>query len=176
MAGRKKYGIRTMAEFKALFEVCEETGCWLLVGREHRKYTLKVRLLQIGKRVTVGRAGYFLTTGMEPPSDKFLACTCDTEDCGNPKHRKLITPGGQQKRGKKRPMVTRVRIAATRRARSPVGMTLELAGEIRCSDETGVAIAARLGISRSLVQKIRSGRAWAPLIHGASIFSMAGLE
>lgn len=174
MGRRKLYGLNTMAEFKALFEVCEETGCWLLVDRKNRKNALKVRLLPIGKRASIGRAGYFFTNGKEPPRGMVVACTCDTEDCGNPKHRKLTRPGRQQERGKKRSMAVRAKIALAMRARSPLGMTLELAESIRKSDEPAEAIAARLGISRQLVQKIKRGRAWMPLVHGASVFSMAG--
>lgn len=167
------YGLSTLAEFKALFEVCPKTGCWMLPDGEQRRYALKVRLLPLGKRATIGRAGYFFTTGKEPPRGMVLACTCSTEDCGNPKHRTLARPGSQQARGQKRSMVVRAKIALAMRARSSVGMTLELAEQIRRSDDTTEAIAAKFGISRSLAQKIKRGQAWMPLVHGASVFSMA---
>jgi hypothetical protein len=48
----------------------------------------------------------------------------------------------------------------------------ELAQEIRESSETGIAIAARLGVSRSVVSKIRTNRAWnAVAMPAASVFS-----
>jgi len=64
------------------------------------------------------------------------------------------------------------KITASHRARSTI-LNDELAAEIRTSSETGPEIEARLGISRSMVSKIRRLEAWAPARRASSIFAGA---
>ena len=58
--------------------------------------------------------------------------------------------------------------AARRHAKK---LNLELAREIRLSSDTSKVVAARYGISPSLVKKVRAGKAWADGVLGSSVFA-----
>jgi hypothetical protein len=89
-----------------------------------------------------------------------------TVTCGNPKcleHTAKVTKSEITKKQNADPRVKaskRAKNAAWSRA-NKAKLTLELAEEIRNSDETGPEIAARLNVSRSLASKVRTNQAWA---------------
>lgn len=172
--GIRTDGIRTLADFKTRFHVCEESGCWEWRGKSYRGRCAQVWLSAIDSQCSIGQAIHILTTGERMPAGKVMRCTCKTPGCGNPEHRKLVVRGRQVVKGVRKDAGTRIRIAQARRAASRVGMTAERAADIRASDEPLRVLAARYGISPSFASLIRLGKAWGPLAVGASVFAMVG--
>lgn len=85
--------------------------------------------------------------------------------CGHPaclEHLALSTKAEVTARSHERPD-TKARVSASNRraARKARGkITIDIARDIRASSETGLQIAARLGISNSLVSCVRRGKSW----------------
>ena len=87
--------------------------------------------------------------------------TCGTPRCVAVEHLDQIAKGERRRR-----------LAANRNVRQPASqvrymrenhskLTMEIAREIRASDETGVVLAARYGVTHQLVSLVRRGQSWA---------------
>lgn len=172
MPGIRTDGIRTLADFKAKFTVCDETECWKWRGKSYKGRCAQVWLAAISGQASIGQALHVLATGEPMPTGMVNRCTCTTPNCGNPAHRKLVKRGGQTVKGRRKDPSARIRIVQARRAASTVGMTMEIAEAIRASDETLKVLAKRYGISSSYAGYIKQGRYWAPTVHGASVFTL----
>jgi len=108
------------------------------------------------------RAVTHCRTGKAIPKGWRAYGTCEERSCVNPDHvacttetafGRWVAKAGIYKGQTKRILANR----ATSRARSK--LTPELIAEIQASTETGVAIAARLGMSTRIVSKARRGEA-----------------
>lgn len=75
-----------------------------------------------------------------------------------------------------RPRPSLMQVAKLRRTQRKKAKfyTPELKAEILASDETGAALAKRIGCHPSLISKIRRGQAWQDV--GASVFAAASLN
>lgn len=101
--------------------------------------------------------------------------TCDESRCCNVGHMELATRKQVNRLAAKRgawkgSSARAAAISVAARKRSP--LTAEDVAAIRASDETGVALADRHGVSPSLISKIRHHKTWAPQRAG-SVFSGA---
>lgn len=91
------------------------------------------------------------------PSKMRVYVTCEKEGCVHPDCIRTRGRGAVQK-GVKKPLAVKIKIAMARRAQSQFDHT-ELIEAIKSSDETNLALAARLGCNHSYVSKIRRGQA-----------------
>lgn len=65
----------------------------------------------------------------------------------------------------------RAAIARGRRNRGDVKLSIEIAREIRASDESGPKLASVYGVNRTLIGAIRRGEVWRENVPGASVFN-----
>lgn len=98
-------------------------------------------------------------------SDRFIRRTCDQLRCCNVDHMELMTRATQNRIAKEKGSwnnAARVaRLVATKRAKSKISQ--EAIDTIKASKESGVVLAARYEISRSMVSLIRLGKSRGPL-------------
>lgn len=133
---------------------CREDGdCLIWTGADNDGGIPKIRNTS-GRRVM-----WELKHGDIPPG-KLVSATCGRPGCLEHlalSSRGQVTARAHQQAGTKaRKSAANARAARERCAK----ITLEIARDIRASDETGLAIAARLGVSESLVSLVRRGKSW----------------
>lgn len=101
---------------------------------------------------------------------------CMSKLCVNPAHMEAVTRGQLVKLSYRHTRNTEheypARVAA-RIAQGGLKLDFEKARMIRESDEIARVVAAQLGVSESLVNKIRQGRIWREAVRGASVFNQA---
>lgn len=91
----------------------------------------------------------------------FLVPRCGNPYCVKPEHQKVITDHQRTKMGgaSAADSATRAaRVAATRNARGRNKLTPDQAREILASPETGLELAARMGVHPSTVSQVRRGK------------------
>lgn len=167
-----------------LYARCDEVGhCALWQG----PVCNHVPQFYVRKRPNGGRDkhGAFLScrrlvfeavSGKPIPKGKFPVAMCRDRRCIRYEHLKLLTRKqiGQlaSKEGK---FSAPQRAAAIREGIRKAGrlkLTPEQVREIRTSDETGVALAARMGVDKSLPPRIRRNEAHRETVANASVFNM----
>lgn len=115
-----------------------------------------------GRKLLIRRALFEVEHGEPVPAGKVLRCTCETplcvtmEHCAPTTYQRIAQACGAQ--GLMSGPIRSARIAAAKRAGPQARIEHAQALSIRASDEPGVVLAARYGISASLVSKIRSGQ------------------
>lgn len=133
---------------------CQEDGdCLIWTGGNNSIGIPKIRNTS-GRRVM-----WELKNGEIPPG-MLVSTTCGHPACLE--HLALSTKSEIVTRSHERPH-TKARVTASNRRaarKSRAKITIDIARDIRASDETGLAIAARLGISNSLVSLVRRGKGW----------------
>lgn len=142
-------------------ERCEEVGdCWIWQRcTNHMGYPV-MRIggtMRLVRRVAVEASGRALLP-RQP-----VAVRCGERGCVNPEH---LFPSSESaiakkaaKRGAWSSPMRGAKIAQARRT-TMAKLTLEQAREIRASSDSGPVLAARYGVNRSLVSRIRRGDAW----------------
>lgn len=163
-------GIRTLEDMRQRCHVDDETGCWLW-RMAVANTTPSMRLPALGRTVAAGVAICFLTTDALPAPGVIWhrIDTCRSMLCVCPAHRTAGTQLSKMAfmRGTKKPPLTKVRMAAARRAHSVV--TEAIVADIRSSKLTGTELAGKHGISVSHACRIKRNTARRPL--GVSAFS-----
>lgn len=165
-----------LARIKDRCRIDEFTECWLWTGgksegKHPRVYAPDYTACEGEMNTQTGmRAVWHAHTGKPIPKGwRVYHAMCKTHECLNPDHLacgptsawgKNLAAGGTWKGQPARIQANR----AIGRARSVIkpGMALE----IQQSDESGIAIAARLGISDAVVSNVRRGKLKAVLASG----------
>lgn len=148
-------------ELMKLVERTEEFGdCYLWTGSTTNQGYPTYSPFGCGCKL-VRRAIFALNGGVLEPRVPIVT-TCDEKLCINPAHMSASTVSAvgkaAGKRGAWRGKTRCAKIAATKRKTGK--LTIEIAREIRMSNETGPVLAERHGVNRTLITKIRSGDAW----------------
>lgn len=167
---RRSDGVRSFDDLRQRSRIDSETGCWIVVGYRKDGST-SIWLPAAGKALTLTAAIAWLQTGQAAPPGRMWVATCGRTDCGNPEHRKLGDRSLLMR--VTRPQLDplhRARIQQAHLKRSP-HYSPAVRAEILASQESGKAIAARLGIDPSVVSKVRRGEAWATAAPASSVFS-----
>lgn len=168
MPGKKFSGVTTLPRLKARCKVDRKTGCW--------HYTGAVREGQGGAQLWVlnpakgafekmnGARGVATIMGKEIPAGGRAWMKCRNEDCCCPDHvlTGTVAEWGAFYREHKIWVGSAARVAAVRasaRARSPLDSGT--VREIRNSEDDGPTLAARYGVCRDTVSRVRTGRRWA---------------
>lgn len=137
-----------------MLSCCQEDGdCLIWTGSNNSIGIPKIRNTS-GRRVM-----WELKHGEIPPG-MLVSTTCGHPACLE--HLALSTKSEIVARSHERPH-TKARVTASNRraARKARGkITIDIARDIRASSETGLQIAARLGVSDSLVSCVRRGKSW----------------
>lgn len=97
------------------------------------------------------------------PGQDYALCTCGNPRCINPKHARWASKSECMLAGHRKNLRSDLpraaKIAATQRA-TRAKITMAQAQDIRTSTDTLVQLAARYGISRNYVSRIRAHQAW----------------
>jgi len=166
MAGKRTDGIRTMADLQGRCVRDTETGC-LRWAQCKRGSGPRVWMSELQRVLSMSQAIYYLQRGEMPPAGTKMVPICGHADCANEAHRQVGTYSVHMKAilPKTRPISR-----GGHQRRSSV-YSPQLAAEIRASAESGVTWADRLGLSRTLVCRIKRGQAWNETRAGSSVFN-----
>ena len=140
---------------KILARCSEDADCMLWHGRRDRANHPKIGGLS-ARRVT-----WKLANG-EIPKKRVVTVTCQNSMCLNPAHLALTTKAAVIRKTSSRLDVNLRKKASGRRfARAQLSkITMDIARSIRASDRTAAELAQELGVSPSLIYKVRSNRSW----------------
>lgn len=167
-----------------LYARCDEVGECLLwtgtVGQHVPQFYVRNRpdggRNKHGAYLSCRREVYESSSGKPIQDGRFPVPMCRDRRCIRYEHLKLLTRKqiGQlaSKEGK---FSAPQRAAAIREGIRKAGrlkLTPEQVREIRTSDETGVALAARMGVDKSLPPRIRRNEAHRETVANASVFNM----
>lgn len=152
---------------------CTELGdCWLWQGsRTSTGHPIMPGPL---RRVLVRRYVWQLLGHELPERGHVLKATCGESLCCNPAHLAVWSRSRLMADAYVSSRNTVVEYAARRAGRIKQGgtkVTLEVARRIRVDTRAAEAIAREIGISPSMVRKIRSGQCWRDVAPGAWVFS-----
>lgn len=139
---------------------CEEVAdCWIWQG-----YTTKIGypMAKIGGKAQLVRRVVCELDGRPPAPRQPVAARCNDKLCCKPAHLypssiKVIAKAAA-KRGAFSSADRAAKIAATKRAAGK--LTMEKAREIRMRPESAPVLAPIYGVDKSLINKVRSGKAW----------------
>lgn len=153
---------------------CEEVGdCW--EWQQGCTNTGHPQMSWQGRHLLVRRLAWESAHG-EIAAGKVVRMKCMSKLCVNPAHMEAVTRGQLVKLSYRHTRNTEheypARVAA-RIAQGGLKLDFEKARMIRESDEIARVVAAQLGVSESLVNKIRQGRIWREAVRGASVFNQA---
>lgn len=174
-------GIRTLDDLKARCWVDDETGCW---HWKLAKYDGAPRAMVYvcGKhQMMSGRRAALLLSGQEIAKGHraFNRYFCQAKDCVNPDHTKSGTVrqhgAALAKAGTLKGIPSKVR-AGRVNGRNQSKLSLELAREIRDSEETYQQLAERLGVDTKTIYGVKHNLRWkecANVLPTADVFAWA---
>jgi len=150
---------KTIAEIKDRCRIDEFTGCWNWAGAMGQGKYPRIWQTENGQeRSMPGRRAAWLAIGRELPSGWRVYGTCDSLTCVNPAHIKagLTEEFGAHTRatGKQKGNINRIK-ANRLTGRKRAALTPEMLAEVITSNETGVALAARLGVASATISGYR---------------------
>jgi len=101
------------------------------------------------------------------PVGKRISVDCDQVKCLNPEHLVAVTVSKISTITNARHDVKLKRQASSAKTNRPkLGkITIEIARELRNSDRPGIELARELGVSTSLISRVRCGRSWVEHSH-----------
>lgn len=175
-------GIRTVEDLRLRCRVDEDTGCWhwgLSISQGAPKVHLVTPDTGVYRIMRGRRAALYLQRGhdLRPQRYAFARPSCTSIDCVNPEHCRSGSRAqhGAWLRASGRVKDLPTKAAAARRGWDKRGrkITPEQAAEIRISDESAYAIAARLGLSHYAVWSVRAGHTHKPAAPGRDVFTWA---
>lgn len=151
--------------FESLKMRCIECGdCWIFQSSSKTEHGKRYPQVNHNGRGTQVRRLLFVLSGREL-SRPILLPNCGNRFCVNPDHMIQLYEPQKGKiaaaRGSFSKIARRVSIAQARRNSKTAKVTMEIAREIRISEEAAPSLAVKYGISRSTVSAIRRGDRWA---------------
>lgn len=168
MRGKRQDGIKTVSDIHDRCLPPDEKGCRIWAGAI-RGDSARVWLSDLSGPASLGRALYFTTLGKLPPRGIYYVPTCGHANCATLEHRRV---GKRGTLAKLTLPVTRP-VSSGRKPRHQA-YTPALAAHIRASEASCVELAKTIGVSKTLVGKVKRGKAWTESMPAASVFSWAG--
>ncbi len=146
---------------QGIHDRCDDEGeCWIWRDATTRDGYPIYRPTGCG--CTLVRRAVFVMAGGKLKPRQPLVSSCGDRRCVNPAHLSISTLSkiakSAAKRGAWAGQARRAAISAAQRKHSKI--TEEIAAEVRASNEASRALAARFGVDKSLIARIRSGVAW----------------
>lgn len=171
MSGARSDGVRDLMDLKDRSVIDDETGCWVVSGYRSQG-GVWLWLPQAGQVVSLTAAMGWLMTGRKAATGTMWVPKCGDPCCGNPAHRVLGDRSMLMRilRPKLDPL-HRSKIQRAQLANSP-HYSEELRREILSSTLSGRELAELHGIHRSVVSKVRQGKAWNSAARGSSVFGI----
>lgn len=166
-------GIATVEDIRQRCFV-NEAGCWIWRYACNSQGTPQAWYPARGITTSVTSIAHSISKGCEIPKGKLWRPTCHEAHCVNPEHQRYITRSRLM--GGEKSSVHVMKMTIARRGRSK--LTPEAVEDIRNSTDTLHSAAARHGVTRSTVSRIRLGQCW-KAIGPASVFNLgakAGLS
>ncbi len=177
-------GIVTLADLRSRCDIDADTGCWRWRGAAQLRAGYmgstrrepRIRIHGTNLTTSIPRVAWMLAGKMAPGGIWTAWRVCDCDLCCNPEH---LSAGSKADWGRWIAATGRWagkpdRQARARRAgRSRSAVTRELAQWIQDSSQTGVELAAVLGISAATISRVRRGQRWSDTVAAASVFSFA---
>lgn len=157
----KKQTIHTIKSLKA--KTIDDAGCWIWQGYYANK---SPNVSHAGQMVSVRRLFLDLLGKTYSPK-AFMSASCEDHRCVNPEHIKIHTHAQHMARLLKQSHKSPTRKANVQKYKRQheAKINIDIAREIRLSDETGPVLAQRYGINRSLISRIRRNEAWVDVNH-----------
>lgn len=177
-AGTYLGSVRNLEDLRCRCVMDQDTQCWHLKTARGRamprgRESFPVNVYQRGK-IPATRVAWEFGRGKAPAAGSVVWRACKSYDCVNPKH---LRNGSRQdfvawqtKKGVQRSILHRLKTQAIVRARPNVKLTEELAQWVRESPQSAANAAHALAVPKSKVIAIRAGKAWRPMLLGASAF------
>jgi hypothetical protein len=155
MKQQKTYTITTLKE-----RTIEDGDCWEWTG-----YCANgtPSVFHAGKMIAVRRLFTELLGGKL--REGYYVAKCGNGLCVNPEHTTYNDPKQHMKKGNRKALKSptrRLKIQIYKRATN-AKLTQEKADEIRSSNETSRVLAAKYGVDKSIICRIKSGQAWVNL-------------
>lgn len=147
----------------------DAAGCWHWRMACNSQGTPQAWFPARGITTSVTSIAHSLSKGCEIPQGKLWRPSCGEPGCVNPEHQRYTTRS-RVMRGEKS-VVHIAKITLARRKRSK--LSPQAVDDIRATTDALVIAAARHGVTRSTVSRIRRGTAWRP-VASVSIFSAGG--
>lgn len=149
--------------FRSLFEVNEETGCWLWKGHLAKTGYGRFRISHYADSHRMAhRAAYSLFVG--DPGDMMVCHKCDVRSCVNPDHLFLGTAADNMqdaaRKGRMNWKPEETRNLPVGSAHHQAKITEAQAIAIRASTEKGIVLARRYGLSNVTISRIRRRLIW----------------
>ena len=148
----------TLDDIKARSD--EFGDCWLWAGATSS--TGHPIAKPSGCKCTLVRRLAFSLAGNTLTPRAPIGTVCGHKLCVNPEHlRETTTAAIAKHAGARGAFSSKARCAKIAQAKRKQGkLTMDIAREIRMSPDTGRVLAARFGVDRSLVTRIKNGTAW----------------
>lgn len=155
----------TAPTLEQLHARCRECGeCWEWISQARDEHARRYPRVKVDGVVRYARHVIFeAARGRKIRPGRRLTPDCGNVYCHNPGHQVELTERQKCERaganGAWSKPTRGAAIARTQRA-TRAKLTPESVHEIRASEESGAALARRLGVDRSLISAIRLGKAW----------------
>lgn len=172
-------GIRDLGSLMGRCYCDPQTQCWhfrTARGRAMPKSNRTHAVWVTGRgSVSVTRVAYEFATGKEVPDGMMVFRACSSYDCINPKHLRLGTSAELGRliteQGRYKGQIHRL-VAARQNGAKRRKISAEMRVEIVRSTESGIAVARRLGLSSSIVYRIREQARQSATLGVSSIFAL----
>lgn len=153
-----------LERFEQRYQPEPNSGCWLWLGHIGKTGYGQIKMRSTDTRSNgAHRASYELFCG-EIGAGALVCHRCDNRSCVNPDHLFLGSYKDNFEDAKKK---GRLRWNADRKARAPKGeqhhqakLTWGDVMRIRASDDAGIDLAQKYGVTPTQISKIRQGKAW----------------
>jgi len=133
------------------------SGCWEWRGSAANKRGGYGQLNDRGKMLKTHRLSYEHFKG-EIPAGSVVRHVCDNPPCVNPDH--LLVGTAKENTGDAVARGRATHQVMTGEKAPAARLTWNDVVAIRASDETGVALAAKYGVTTAAISKIRTGKTW----------------
>ncbi len=168
-------GIRTIEGLKDRCKVDPITDCWHWAGARRTDSNVPTMWIPGYGVSGLSRAFSILIDGRpREKGEKLWKARCETLHCCNPQHQTRVTLSQAHR-------IARPKLDAGHRAKITASVravrskyTPELKARILQDPTPAKLLAPQLGLGRSLVLKVRAGKAWTDAARGASVFAWAG--
>ena len=177
-------GVRTLEGLRLRCRIDEDSGCWHWMGATQTKITSMGGKVQeprifnaaMGCTTTISRTAWALSGKPVPKAERWNVWhTCRNPLCGNPEHMRAGTKvqwgewvrrEGYMRGRPERTIINSRTAQTTGRAR----LSAEQVALVKSSQETGKALAVKLGVSETTISRCRRGETYKPL-PCSSVFS-----
>jgi hypothetical protein len=141
----------------------EDIDCWVYQNGATTEYRKRHPEIRHGQKTYLVRRLAYELAGKRIKDGMSVVPVCGNPKCVNPEHQKVMTESEKLKKAAEKGAfsgIARAKRIAECQRKSKSKLTAEQANEIRFSSESGPVLAARYGVNKSVVNKIKRGESW----------------